>query len=85
MTKEEALEEIKEHATWRRIFVTSHARRRMRERFVFEDDIYEAIGTAIGCELEESGNWRVTGQDFDGDELILIISIEGENVIITLF
>ena len=85
MTNKEALEEIKEHAIWRRVFVTSHARKRMRERSVYEDDIYEAIATAMDCELEDTGNWRVIGQDFDGDELMLIISIEGENVIITLF
>lgn len=85
MTNEEALEAIQEHAVWKRVFVTSHARKRMRERSVFEDDIYEAIATAYSCESEENGNWRVTGQDFDGDELILIIAIEGENVIITLF
>lgn len=85
MTSEEALEEIQEHAVWKRVFITSHARKRMRERSVFEDDIYEVIATASSCRTEGGGKWRVIGQDIDEDELTLIIAVDGENVIITLF
>jgi len=85
MTSEEVLEEIQEHAVWKRVFITSHARKRMRERSVFEDDIYEAIATASICSPEENGKWRVVGQDIDEDELTLIIAVDGEDVIITLF
>lgn len=84
MTSEQALKEIKENAHWGRVYITAHARKRMRERFVFEDDIYEAIDTAYQCTPDEE-NWCVTGLDCDGDELTLVISIEGQNVIITIF
>lgn len=85
MTEEKALEEIREHARWGRTFVTAHARKRMKERSIFDEDLYEAIETAATCIGQPNGTWRVEGWDLDGDELILIISIEGENVIITVF
>lgn len=85
MTEKEALEEIREHARWGRVYITAHAEKRMRERSVQEEDIYEAIHTADSCREQEDGSWRVEGWDFDEDELTLIIAIEGENVIITVY
>lgn len=83
--EEEALDEIQEHARCGRVMITDHAEKRMAQRSVWEDDIYEAIATAESCEAQDDGTWRVQGWDFDEDELTLIIAIEGENVIITVF
>ncbi len=85
MTGEEALEEIQEHARWERVSVTTHARKRMRERSVRKDDIYEAIATAKSCDEQEDGTWRLEGLDMDEDELTLVIELEGEDLIITVF
>ncbi len=85
MATSEILEEIRENARWGRLIITWHARQRMFERSVFDEDLEEAIETAIKCLEQEDGTWRVEGFDMEGDELTLIIALEGDNVIITLF
>lgn len=85
MTAEETLEEIQEHARWGRVSLTAHARKRMRERSVALDDVYEAIATVQFCVGQDDGTWRLEGFDMDGDELTVIVELEGEDLIITVF
>jgi hypothetical protein len=85
MTPAEALELIQEYVHFGRTRFTTHALRRMFQRNISRQDVYTAINTALSCLVQEDESWRVTGQDKEGDELTVIVSIEGGNVIITVY
>lgn len=85
MTPEEALELIKEYASFGRVSFRGHARKRMRERNAYVEDVFEAIATATSCQEEEEETWRVPGVDTFGDELTVIVSLEGSVIIVTIF
>jgi len=85
MTVEEALDEIQEHARWGRVSLTTHARQRMRQRSVTIDDVYEAIATARHCVEQDNGTWLLEGFDMDEDDLTVVVELEGEDLIITVF
>lgn len=41
---------------------------------------------AAGCEWQpESHRWRVTGADLQGDDLTLVVVIEQDVVVVTMF
>lgn len=85
MTPEEALELIKEYAGFGRVFFVPHAREQMRARNISTEDVFEAIETATTCQEQRNERWKVTGVDLYGDELNVIVSIEGSAIIITIF
>ena len=85
MSPDDALVLIQEYGREENIFLTQHAIERMLERNVEMEDILRAIETATVCKHQEGSKWKVIGEDWFCDELTLIISIEGGNVVITLY
>lgn len=85
MTQEEALELIKEYASFGRVAFVPHARKQMHLRNIYAEDVFEAIETARTCQAQSNERWKVTGVDIYGDELTVIVSIEGSAVIVTIF
>lgn len=49
------------------------------------DDVYEAIATARHCVEQDNGTWLLEGFDMDGDDLTVVVELEGEDLIITVF
>lgn len=65
--------------------LTAHARMRMRERGVTHSDIRNVGSTWVSVVDEDGGKLRAQGLDIDGDSLNLIVALDIELVIITVF
>jgi hypothetical protein len=86
MTPAKARAEIRRAGVMRRVMFSPHARQRMAQRFVRPDDVYNAMEHHASCKAgDEPGRWKVVGPDIDGDELTLIVVIEADVVVVTLF
>ena len=58
----------------------------MRQRGVTVQDVRYALCHAGGCTHQpESGRWRVDSTDLEGDDLTLIVRIEDDVLVITVF
>jgi len=69
-----------------RIALTDHAIRRMRERRAGLVDVRRALTSATAAMTQDRGGWRVEGgRDRDGDDLTVIVDIEADVIVITLF
>jgi hypothetical protein len=81
-----ALSKVRDLAWAGRIRVTGHAAQRLDERCATFDDVREAIMTATDCRTEPGDRWKLAGgRDCDGDGLTVIVSIEQDVVVVTLF
>jgi hypothetical protein len=85
MSPSEALSDIGGYAAAHRITLTRHAERRAQQRGAQYEDIRHGLMTASRCTWQENGCWRVIATDREGDELILIVALDGEDIIVTLF
>ncbi len=85
MEPKEALETIRRAATANRIRYESHARQRMRERRVSREDVRNALIEASKCQASKGDRWKVTGPDLDDEELTVVLVIEGDLIVITVF
>ena len=87
MTHEErtALAEMKGYTGANRVRYTRHALVRMAERGAVDEDVLVALVNASSCRRQANGRFRVVGADRDGDELELIVHLEGDVLIVTLF
>lgn len=56
----------------------------MRQRGASYEDVRHALENAIGCRPDEE-RWRVESNDLDGDELTVVVAIEDDVVVVTLF
>jgi len=81
------LAEIKRLAELGRIVFTHHARLRMLDRGATVRDVRNALLCAeIAVPQRERDNWRVEGGvDLDGDDLTVIVDLEADVVVVTLF
>lgn len=58
----------------------------MRQRGATFADVRHALEQAHGCRAaEEAGRWRIESMDLDDDELTLIVVLEDDVVVVTLF
>jgi hypothetical protein len=57
----------------------------MGQRGARREDALHALAQAAACTEAESGRWRVTGNDLDGDELTAIVVLENGVLVVTLF
>jgi hypothetical protein len=58
----------------------------MRERWVSKEFVIHALKNAKSAKDTETPNrWRVTGPDSDGDDLTVIVAIEGGVLVVTVF
>lgn len=69
-----------------RFEVSKHAKERMEQRNVRRGDIADALVTAKHATLEMGTRFRLDGgTDRDGDPLSLVVALEGDCVIVTVF
>jgi len=82
-----ALAEIKRKATGNQVSFTGHARKRMAQRGAIARDVISALVTATSATWQtDNQNYRVEGGvDLDGDEMTVIVTIEANVIVITLF
>jgi len=82
----QALAEIKRLTMLRRVSLTAHAKTRMRERGVTVRDLLAAIISATTARHEDEHKYRVEGGiDEDGDPLTIVVAIEADLLVITIF
>lgn len=80
------LAEIHRLAAANRIRLTAHAKLRMLERGAENEDVRSGLITATAATLQEDGRHEVTGGvDGDGDDLDLVVVVEADVVVVTLF
>lgn len=86
MNSADALRTIQGHAAVGNIRYTRHAEERMVQRNVSRGDVRSALVTATAAAVGENGAWKVTGgADLDGDDLTVVVAIDGAAVIVTVF
>lgn len=71
MIAAEARELVREWTRANRYTITAHARDRMRQRRVSEEDLVRALSYATGCKAD-GDKWKATGPDLDGDDLTAV-------------
>lgn len=81
------LERIKELVARGHVKFTFHARIRMDERNASEADVCEAVLSANAADHNAAkDNYRVSGGcDRDGDPMTVIVAVEADVVVITIF
>jgi len=80
-----ALQDIRGYASANRIGYGPHAVQRMLERNVRRVDVRNALVHARKCRAQPNARFKVTGPDFDGDELDVIVVIADGVLVVTLF
>ena len=87
MTDAEALTTIRRMVRRGDVVFTRHAYVRMDERGASTDDVCHALLTAKGAAHDpERDRWIVSGgMDLDGDALKVVVAIEADVIVVTLF
>ena len=86
VTPAEALTAIRGLAGANRIVITSHAYQRMSQRGATVQDVHHALVNAPRCSWQpEKSTWKVESADLDGDALTLVVSIQSDVIVVTLF
>jgi hypothetical protein len=85
MESGEALEEIRRIAAAGWIRYSPHAHLRMYERCITAEDVRNALTNATECAAAEKERWKVSGPDLDGEDLTLVVVLEGDVVVVTVF
>ena len=87
MSPEAVLEEIKRLTRLNRLILRSHARERMKVRHVKLGDIRCALLSASSARWQhEQETWRIEGgRDLDEDDLVVIVALEADVIIVTVF
>lgn len=84
MTSDEALRHVRSYAAANRVRFSRHARERMGERGASAEHVMHALQSATTC--SSSGErWKVTGPDLDGDALTVVVVLEDEVIVVTVF
>jgi hypothetical protein len=81
------LAEVQRLARLDRIIVTVHARVRMAERGVTRAHLRSALVSATAAIRQpDRSNWRIEGgADNEGDDLTVIVDLEADVIVVTLF
>jgi len=80
-----ALQDVKGYAAAGRVYVPGHARERMAQRGVDDEDVFHALTMATSCAAQPSDRWLVEGPDIDGDPLTVVVVLEAGVVVVTVF
>jgi hypothetical protein len=71
---------LRDIARFKRMGLSKHCRDRMTERNVSMEDIVHVLlwGTITNIETVDPDRWRctITGEDLDGDELVLVAALD---------
>lgn len=62
-----------------------HGEPRMRERGLTYADVEHGLLHASAGQLQDNGRWKLNSDDLDGDELTLIVHVDDEVLVVTLF
>jgi hypothetical protein len=57
----------------------------MKERGVYREDVRNALTYLESCQPAEEERWKVSGPDLDGDALTVLVAIEGDLAVITVY
>jgi hypothetical protein len=86
VTDTRVLGEIQRLARLDRIVLTRHAVKRMDQRDAKRGDVRAALVSATSAVAQDRGGWRVEGGcDREGDDLTVIVDLEADLIVITLF
>jgi hypothetical protein len=82
----DALRTIRGYGSANRVRFSAHSYQRMDERGLQKKEVIRALASArTAIPTEKPGRWRVTGPDFDDDELTVIVAIENGLLVVTVF
>jgi hypothetical protein len=86
-TPVEALAEVRRLAIAGRVQMDApHVRLRMAQRNVRARDVISALRGAKHCASgNEVDRWKVTGPDLDNDDLTVVVVIEADVIVVTVF
>lgn len=86
MTEQEMLERVRSYTRGNRWEVDQvHGQPRMQQRGVSYSDVEHALLNANQCQIQANGRWKLQSWDLDGDDLPLIVVVDGGVLVITLF
>ncbi len=86
MSNTTVLDEIKALVARGSVRFTLHSLTRMSDRGATVDDVTNALTTSTTATSQDNGNYRCKGgADLDGDDLTVIVALEADVVVITLF
>jgi len=57
----------------------------MAERNVRQSDLRHGLSRARSCRIQDNQCWKVATEDLDGDALTLVVALEGDVVVVTVF
>lgn len=57
----------------------------MMERMIMPWDLTHALTRSSSCRLQENARWSVTGRAEDGEELRMVVELQANVVVVTLF
>ncbi|GAC1344339.1 MAG: hypothetical protein NVSMB23_19120 [Myxococcales bacterium] len=76
---------IRELARADRWEFTSHALGSLTVRDASVEDVFVVLTTATACHGEQGGRWRLSGPDRLDDPLTLIVELQAQVIVVTLF
>jgi hypothetical protein len=82
---DEALKAIRGYARAGRIGYVTHAQQRMVQRGARAADVRHALVNASSTRPSDDDKWRVVGPDLDGDDLEVVVALEGRVIVVTVF
>jgi hypothetical protein len=86
VTADQALVLIRDLAAKGAIAYTRHALDRMDQRGAQRADVKRALSQAQSCSYQaENDRWKVEGKDLDGDDLTVVVSIEADLIVVTVY
>src|SRR5688572_12583484 len=62
-----------------------HGIPRMRQRGASFEDVRHGLISAVDCHFQDNGRWKLETEDLDGDEMFLVVVVEDDVLVVTLF
>jgi hypothetical protein len=87
MTPEEeaALQDVRGLAGAGQVDFWDHAFDSMDDHGLSEEDLCNALMMAVSCEAQPPDRWKVEGPDLEGDPWTVVVEIEQDVVVVTVF
>ena len=57
----------------------------MAARGALQRDVWFALKGAVSTEAQRDGSWRTKGFDCDGDDITIVVVIQGQLLVVTVF
>jgi hypothetical protein len=86
MNPQEAIEKVRRLAIQNRIRYTFHAEYdSMTDRSVSHRDVRHSLSNCEKCTKQEEYKWKCVGPDLEDDELTVVVVIEDDLLVVTVF